>query len=271
LVARVVDLTGASVFPRENKAIALYAANGQALLDQRPTRFTSTAAIPPAPAAADTVRADGRIVDGRLGALLRLAADGSRQTPPQRPDPDPGAEIVRKLRSQLDAVTSTVLGRTRPNQPSSFADAYDSAPTATGQLIHGFFTGGTRRTLAVNPVLTSGTQGLKAGAAANVAASLTANRRQLSADGLPTCTSYGALTATVSGSWRQVSNLAVRDAKVADAANSLMTDQQPASGAIDLQTEVTKLQTLQTAQGSTQQVGHALSAFMAVLGQLAPA
>jgi flagellar hook-associated protein 1 FlgK len=283
LVTKVVDLTGANVFPRENKTIALFTPNGQALLDQRPTRFTRTG---PATAASGTttsaasgtaagaaVPADGRIDSGRLGALLRLTADGSRQTPPQRVNPDPGTEIIRKLRSQLDAVAGIVLGRSRANQPTSFADAYDSTPaTADGQLPHGFFIGSNRQSLQVNPTLLAGTVTLKTNAAPAVATSLAAERRQIPADGLPApATSYAGLVGNVSATWNRVSGAAAREARVADAANTLMTSQTQESRAIDLQAEMTKLQTLQSALGSTHQIGHSLGAFMAALGQRAAA
>ena len=289
LVAKVVDLTGANVFPRENKTIALFAPNGQALLDQRPVQFTratagtssssnssttnSTTSSSPAKTGntdGTAIPADGKIECGRLGALLRLTADGSRQTPPQRVNPDPGCEVIRKLRSQLDAVANTMLGRSRLNQSTSFADAYDSAPASdNSQLAHGFFVGNNRLTLDVNPSLTTGNATLKTDAAPAVAASLTASRRQIIADGLPApATSYGGLVSTVNNTWSKVSGHAARDAKVADAASTLMTSQAQGSDGIDLQTEMTKLQTLQTALGSTNQVGHSLAAFMVALGQL---
>jgi flagellar hook-associated protein 1 FlgK len=283
LVAKVVDLTGANVFPRESKTIALFAPNGQALLDQRPVQFTrattstnssSTSSNTSSTKTGNTdgtaIPADGKIECGRLGALLRLTADGSRQTPPQRVNPDPGCEVIRKLRSQLDAVANTMLGRSRLNQSTSFADAYDSAPASdNSQLAHGFFVGNNRLTLDVNPSLTAGDATLKTDAAPAVAASLTANRRQILADGLPApATSYGGLVATVNNTWSKVSGNAARDAKVADAASTLMTSQAQGSNSIDLQTEMTKLQTLQTALGSTNQVGHSLAAFMVALGQL---
>ena len=50
LVAKVVEATGANVFPRDNRGVALYTAGGQVLLDGRPSQFTSTAATGPAPA-----------------------------------------------------------------------------------------------------------------------------------------------------------------------------------------------------------------------------
>ncbi|MEI6987417.1 MAG: hypothetical protein WCK65_14940, partial [Rhodospirillaceae bacterium] len=145
LVARVVELTGASVFARENKGIALFTPGGQPLLDQRPTSFTTDAATPSG--ANSPVRAEGNITNGRLGALLNLAAGGSQRPDPLRSNPDPGSEVVRKLRSQLDAVATTMLGRSRPTQPTAFADAYDPVlPTANDQLANGFFVGSGRLT-----------------------------------------------------------------------------------------------------------------------------
>jgi len=272
LVAKVVDLTGANFFRRENKTIALFTSGGQALLDQRPTRFTRAGSGQPA--APDAVPADGRIDNGRLGALLRLTADGSRQTPPQRPSPDPGSEVIRKLRSQLDAVANIVLGRSRANkQPTSFADAYDSAPvTDDSQLSSGFFIGRNRLSLDVNPDLVAGTRTLKTNAAPAVATSLTTRGRQLPVDGLPVpATSYPALVNAVTNAWTALSDNASRDARVAEAANTLMTSQTQGAGSPDLQTGMSRLQTLQTALGSTRQIGHSLGAFMSALGRQCPA
>jgi len=269
LVAKVVALTGANVFARENNGVALFTATGQPLLDQGPVRFSSAASRQPAPAGA--VPADGRITDGSLGALLGLAADGSRQMPPQRVDGDPGREVVRKLRSQLDLVAATVLGRSRANQPTAFADAYDGAsPAVPGQLISGFFAGSNRLTLAVNPDLLSGKKTLKTAAAAPAAASLAAGGRQFTGDGVAlTGSSYGTLAAAVAASWTGAAQSAGRTAQVAEAANALMAVHSRGSGSIDLQSEVGSLQVLQTAFGTTGQIGRALGDLLGAFDQIA--
>ena len=277
LVAKVVDLTGAQVFSRENKGIALFTAGGQPLLDHRPTCFTSAASPQPAPAGA--VDADGRVTDGRLGALLRLAADGSRRNPPQRPDGDSGAEVVRKLRSQLDVVAGTLLGRTRANQPASFADAYDSTmASAPSDLVSGFFVGANRLDVAVNPELLDGSRTVKGVAARAVTASLTAGGRQFAGDAVTVSgASSPAFAALVAGFWSHTADAAHRDSQAADAAKGLMADAAtgPAAdagggaGVIDLQAEVGKLQTLQIAFGATGRIAHSLDEFLGVLDQVA--
>ena len=269
LISKVVDMTGANVFPRENRGIALYTASGQPLLDGRPTAFTSTAATGPAPPGA--VVADGRINDGRLGALLRLAADGSRATPPRPADPAPDAEIVRKLRSQLDAVATIALGRTRPKQAASLSDAYDMAiPDSNTELGFGFFAGGSRHDLQVNPELLSGAKTLKPDAAPAVAASLAAGNRQIAADGLAmTNVSYGQFTGMMTDQWNWLSANAAREAKVAGAADTLMGGYRQNGGTIDIQGEVSGLATIQDALATTRRIGHALGDFLRALDQVA--
>ena len=268
LVAKAVDMTGANVFPRENRGIALYTAGGQVLIDGRASQFTSTAATGPAPAGA--VVADGRISDGRLGALLRLAADGSRANPPRPADPAPDAEIIRKLRSQLDTVATTALGRTKPKQPTSFADSYDMAiPGSNQDLGFGFFIGNGRHDLQVSPELLSGAKTLKTDAAPAAATALTAGGRQLSADGLPAAASYGQFVGTVARCWGALGAGAGRDAKIATAANALMTGYRQTGGIVDVQTEVGSLATIQDALGTTRRIGHALGDFLRALDQVA--
>lgn len=270
LLATVVDMTGANVFPRENRGVALYTASGQMLLDGRPGQFTSTAATDPVPLGA--VSADGKITDGKLGALLRLAADGSKATPPRPADPAPDAEIVRKLRSQLDAVTNIALGRTRPKQPTSLSDAYDMAiPGDNKELGFGFFVGSNRHDLQVNPDLLSGARTLKPDAATAVAASLAAPGRQLTADGLTLAnTSYGQFAGTVANIWNGLGAGAGRDAKIATAANALMDSyRQNGAPSIDLQGAVASLTTVQDALGTTRRIGHALGDFLRALDQIA--
>ncbi|MEI6559496.1 MAG: hypothetical protein WCO00_13915 [Rhodospirillaceae bacterium] len=268
LISKVVETTGANVFSRENRGIALYTASGQALLDGQPTRFTSTATAPAVPGA---VIAEGRINDGRLGALLRLAADGSRARPPRPADPASEAEIPRKLRSQLDAVATTLLGRSRPKQPTSFSDAYDMAPPGSGSdLGFGFFIGADRHSLEINPELLSGTKTLKSGAAAAVAASLTAGGRQIGADGLTLPGgSYGQLAGVVSGFWSWLSAGATHDADIASLANTLMDGYRQDGGHVDIPGEVSRLGSVESALTSSRRVSHALGEFLGVLDQIA--
>ncbi len=269
LVAKVVDMTGANVFPRENRGVALYTASGQPLLDGRPFQFSSTAATGPAPAGA--VSADGSITDGRLGALLRLGADGSRATPARPADTAPDAEILRKLRSQLDAVAGALLGRTRPKQPTTLADAYDMAPPASAsELGFGLFIGGNRGTLQVNPDLLSGAKSLKPGAMAAVANSLSAGGRQFNADGLTlTGASYGQFATRVSDAWNWLSASSTRETKVADTASTLMNGYRQNGGAINFQSEVSGLATVQDALATSRRIAHALGDFLRTLDQVA--
>ncbi|MEI8393968.1 MAG: hypothetical protein WCF85_04475 [Rhodospirillaceae bacterium] len=267
LVSRVVELTGANLFPRENKGASLVTPGGQVLLDEHPTRFTAPGQ-PPDPASPGAVPAEGAITGGRLGALLAMSTDGSRSTPPRKAAADPGSEIVRKLRSQLDAATNTLLGRSRINQPASFADAYDSVvPKSADALGSGFFLGDNRLTVAVNPALLNGSRTLKDNAAPNVLSSLTATNRQFITDGFTISGfGYSGLLKAVTAQWTGVADNANVEAQVAVAADSLMTRRRERPGPVDLPGEVTRLQQLQTALGSTGRIGHSLGEFLGAIG-----
>ncbi len=269
LVANVVEMTGANVFPRENRGVALYTANGQPLLDGRPYQFSSTASSDPAPAGA--ISADGSITDGRLGALLRLGADGSRATPPRMADCAPDGEILRKLRSQLDGVAATMLGRTRPKQPTTLADAYDMAPPASPtELGFGFFIGSNRANLQINPELLSGAKTTKPEAMPAVANSLCAGGRQFNADGLNlTAASYSQFVFRISDSWSKLCSGASRETKVADTASNLMSDYRQNGSAINFQTEVTGLATIQDALATSRRIAHSLGELLRTLDQVA--
>jgi flagellar hook-associated protein 1 FlgK len=268
LVDQVVELTGARVFPRENRLVALYSPSGQVLLEQRPQAFASAeTGVPPGPG---TVVAEGRITEGRLGALLTMVKDGSRQHPPTQPDPNPAAEVVRKLRSHLDAVVQTVTGRTRANQPVSFADAYDSAPvTDAGELRFGLFVGD-RQSLELNPHLLDGSRTLKPAAAGPGLKALAASGRQFVADGLALSgTGYGGLVGTVTEGWARTAQAAGADAAVAATAHDLIQAKSRQGVNFDLQAEVMTLHGLQTSAGVTGQIGRAMGDLLEALDRVA--
>lgn len=264
-LSTLAEWTGVQIFPRENRQVALYTADGTALLEQRPLRLRA----PGAPEEPGTVPAAQVIRYGRLGALLALGADGSVAMPPTQPSRDVGGEIVRKLRSHLDAMTQVLTGRTRTGQPVSVADAYDSAPcNEPGTLPYGVFRG-SRLDLDTAPGLMEGTCGLKTGAAKPVAAALTV-RRTLATDGfsLP-ATSAETLFSAIDRLWQESAKGAVRENGAASSALESMEAR--ASGPPPpLEQELAALQTLDSARGSSLQLSRGSRELLSVLRGLSP-
>ncbi|MEI6986187.1 MAG: hypothetical protein WCK65_08665, partial [Rhodospirillaceae bacterium] len=143
-------------------------------------------------------------------------------------------------------------------------------PNANDQLANGFFVGSGRLTIELNQELADGSKTLKPGAAALVNASLKATTRKFAADGLAGSGSYSNLVGSIDQNWNRCAKVAAREAKVADAANIIMAaHRQSPAATIDLETEVTNLQTLQTALGSTNNIGHSLGELLDALDRLA--
>ncbi|MGH6893746.1 MAG: FlgK family flagellar hook-associated protein [Dongiaceae bacterium] len=117
-LAKLVDVRSVE---RENGAIALFTPAGLSLLDGPPARFrfdgTNIVSV-------DTGTAvNGLLREGKLKALLDLRADGTNAGLPA--SSDPAAEVIRKLRSQLDLIVGAFT--TTTGSPKTFAAAYNDA------------------------------------------------------------------------------------------------------------------------------------------------
>lgn len=134
------------------------------------------------------------LTGGSLQSLQQLREDGS----PAAANTDPGREVIRKLRSQLDELADSFL--TTVGSPTTFAAAYDGATTATGELASSFFTGTGRTDIAINAALLNGTSNVKRASADVVVAALNNNGRSYTADGLTVSdTSYSNYVASMLG------------------------------------------------------------------------
>lgn len=185
-----------------------------------------------------------------------MLRDGSTTTPPTPADGAPTGEIIRKLRSQLDALAKEFTGGTSPGQPQSFRDAYDNAkPAKAGEASSGFFEGNDRFTLSVNRRLLEDKEAIKQSAVAPTVRALNAAGRRLDADGLTlTDTSYGGMVNAITGTWMSAAKTVNDQHSQEKAARQLVDERYHAKTGVNLDEEIADLQRLQTAYAASARV-----------------
>ncbi len=121
VVREIAQLVDVRTIERENGAIALFTPAGLSLLDGAPARFrfdgTNIVSVD------NGTVVNGLLREGKLRALLDLRADGTSAGLPA--SADPAAEVIRKLRSQLDLIVGAFTATS--GSPATFASAYNSA------------------------------------------------------------------------------------------------------------------------------------------------
>ncbi|MBK8160551.1 MAG: flagellar hook-associated protein FlgK [Rhodospirillaceae bacterium] len=120
LVREVAKYVDVRTVERENGAVALFTPAGLGLVDGPPSTFTydgTNVFRTEDP----TTPVDALLRDGKIRALLDFRLDNSNKAVPV--STDPATEVLRKLRSQLDAV----VGALTSTVGSTFSSAYDAA------------------------------------------------------------------------------------------------------------------------------------------------
>ncbi|MBI1209147.1 MAG: hypothetical protein GC191_17885 [Azospirillum sp.] len=259
LAAKARDLLGVRVFSRDSGELALFAGDGRVLVDRQPVtlildgttlrRGDDRAAVP--------------IGDGRLSALRRMLSDGSRLPVPQRPGRAPNAEIVRKLRGQLDGLAQAVAAPAPKGRPASFADIQASAAGSAGELTGSPFIGGNRLSLALQPDFAAGLLRPKRSALSAGAAILSDTKRALAADGLPEpgAGPAGLATAICAG-WVAAAAQAAGEARITVATSGMMETRYRHVPDASPNGELTRHEALQSALAATAHLSR-------VAGQLA--
>jgi len=252
ILGEIATLVEIRVLPRQGGAVAVFTAGGLALLDGAPERLGYDGRT--------VTRADGGTINpgalgaGRIGALLALRADGS----PNAPSSDPGVETLRKLRERLDEFARQ-FSQPSPGgagRPPRFADAYDAVvPRSDAELGAGFFVGGNRFDIAVNPELLSGFRQPKPDAAGPVADALGAGGRRFAAGGLvlPDTTLSGMAESILAGLARDTATLGSRGEARAAAREVVEGRLRNATG-VNIDAELAQLQLLQTAYAAAARV-----------------
>lgn len=241
---------------RDDGSIAVFTPTGATLVDGTATQLSYDKGVISGAGGADITAA---VSSGKLGGLLDLVADNS----PAPASSDPTTEVFRKLKSQLDAISSALTGTTQAGQPTSITDAYNNAgPTNDGELESGLFTGTDTGSLAVNKSLLNGTKTLKQSAVNAMVSAMTATGRTLTADGLTlTNVSYGGMGDQVASNWSTVqSNVSTQATTTSSFMTSLQTRYASSTG-VNMDEEVANLQVLQRNYSATARV-------ISVIGQM---
>jgi flagellar hook-associated protein 1 FlgK len=172
--------------------IRILTASGYVLLDQNPVEIRY--GVSGYEAVSDGTNLDAALVGGKLQALKYMRDDSS----PSAPNTDPGREVIRKLRSQLNELATSFIDTA--GVPTTFAAAYNTGAALNGELATGFFTGTDSSDIAVNAALLNGSSRLKSTSASAVVDALIDNTRDFTADGLTVNnTSYVGFTSSMLG------------------------------------------------------------------------
>ncbi|MQP67418.1 flagellar hook-associated protein FlgK [Niveispirillum sp. SYP-B3756] len=245
LIREVSSLMSVRTVERGDGKLSIFTSSGVSLLDAAPVKFSYSNGMLRS-SGSDRALND-QINDGKLGALLQMSADGSTAIPPQPASTQPGAEIIRKLNSQLQGLGEAFLGSTKPGEPTSFADAYNQAsPALDHEQANRFFVGNGAGDIQLNPALLSGEKQIKQSAITGVTQSLSASGRSLNADGLRiTSVSYSSMVSTVIGSWSTNAKVTHEQATIATDFKSQLDSRYKNNTGVNMDEEIAMLQVLQ--------------------------
>jgi len=124
LVRQVAQLVDVRTIERDDGTVSLFTTGGMSLLDGAPRKFsydgTNVIDVESNQAVSNQIRG------GSLKAQLDFRMDNSSQNMP--PSGDPGTEVIRKLKSQLDLVASAFTSTV--GNPATFSGAYNNAASS---------------------------------------------------------------------------------------------------------------------------------------------
>ncbi len=241
---------------RPDGRLAIFTPSGLALVDAQPANLSYDGGNINLQVGNQVTSINNHLTAGKLGSLIQMRKDGSTSEPPVPASGDPAAEVIRKLRSQLDEFAKAFTGPTRPGEPTSFADAYDeSAPAADGEQINQFFTGNDRFTIAVNAKLVDNTAKIKRAAIDGMVTAINASGRNFSADGLQLKdTSYSAMGSAITGTWMAAAKSANTASESNKASMQLLSERYQSQTGVNIDEEIAQLQQLQTSYQASARV-----------------
>ena len=124
LVRQVAQLVDVRTVERDDGSVSLFTSSGLTLLDGPPSLFsfdgTNVTRVD------DGTSINSQLSGGRIDALLNFREDNSASGKPA--SSDPGTEVIRKLRSQLDMMASALTSTS--GTPPTLAAAYNGATSS---------------------------------------------------------------------------------------------------------------------------------------------
>lgn len=256
LIREMSQLVGVKVLERADGRVAIFTESGQTLVDSDPAVLSYTGDTIYLQVGNKQQDITEHLKQGKLGALYEMRYDGSTAEPPTTASSEPTGEIIRKLRSQLDALASAFTSKTVDGEPTSFADAYNNAsPTSTGEEKRNFFTGSDRFTFAINDNLLNDTSKIKFSAIADVVSAINATGRSISADGLSDDdTSYTGMVSAITGRLMEASSFASDRLQFETEARSVIEERYRGNVGVNMDEEIALLQQLQTSYAASARV-----------------
>jgi flagellar hook-associated protein 1 FlgK len=124
LVKQIAQYVDVRTVEQDDGSVSLFTASGLQLLDGPPSLFTYDGTN--VTRVSDGASINSQLAGGRIHALLNFRQDSSASGKPV--SMDPGTEVIRKLRAQLDMIVGALT--TTAGTPPSLAAAYNAAGTS---------------------------------------------------------------------------------------------------------------------------------------------
>jgi len=205
LVLKVADFTNVNVMERDNGRIALYTTSGYQLLDGNSVASLSYDGADVVSDSSPSVSLNSTLTGGSIQALVDF-----RDTSSNAADSTvSGVGVVQKMRDQLDLIADAFLSTTTTatSGEDTFASAYNSGTTATGELASDFFTGTDRTDFAVNSGLLDSSLSVKTDSISAVVDAMLDSTRVFSTSGLSeTGSSYATIVSASLTDFQQAAN-----------------------------------------------------------------
>ena len=256
MIKELNSLIGVRTMERADGRVAIFTETGLTLVDSSPAELSYTGGAIYMQVGNNQQDVTAHLREGRLGAIYDMRYDGSAANPPKAASGDATSEIIRKLRSQLEAVASAFTAQTKEGEPTSFADAYNQAqPTGSGEQAGSFFIGDDRFGFAINAKLLDNSNKIKVSAIADVVVAFNAKGRSMTADGLnEKDVSYRDMINAISGRAMEAANLAKTRLANESEARTVIEERYRGNVGVNMDEEIALLQQLQTSYAASARV-----------------
>lgn len=256
LIRDINKLVGVRAIDRADGRVAIFTETGQALVDASAAEISYSGGDIYLQVGNKRQDLAPHLRQGKLGALVDMRYDGSAEETPKAASGDPHTEVIRKLRSQLDALAQAFTAKTKEGEPTSFADAYNTAkPTGSDEQPGSFFKGDDRFSLAVNDKLLDNSLKIKNSAISGVVTALNADGRSFTADGMKESdVTYSDMVNAITGKAMEAASVAKSRYETEKEARTVIEERYRGNVGVNMDEEIALLQQLQTSYSASARV-----------------
>lgn len=261
IILEIASITNINVMERDRGQISIATKSGYMLLDvsnYKSFSYDGTNVT----ASGQPLSLNGILTGGSLQAAVDFRANSS----PAAASDEPAQEVIRKLRSQLDAIATAFTATTS----GMFAATYNAAtPALTGELNTAFFTGTDRTTFAVDTGLVAGTSRVKQSAAKDVVDMFNDGDETFTAQGLSlTNASYTDLGIQILVNFQQSANNVSQLSEIAGSQQRVLKERLANSTGVNTDNELVSLTTLQNSYNASAKVISVINNLFDTLDQI---